>query len=270
MKLKKIFCKNLFLLSFFPFYNAHKAYEQKNYEITQDVLEKKQVEQPNDPTINYNLGNTYYKQKNYDLAKESFQRAATHSFGKDTDILEKSYFNLGNSFYQKTLSILPEDWEKQKDIDPELLKSAINEIKQSIEKYDKIIKTNDQNERAPANKKKAEELLKKLQKQQQQQQNQDKKDDQQQQKQQQQKKDQQDKQNQDKKDDQQKDDKQNQQQQEKQEPKQAPKQKQSISERKAQATLKKLEQKEKDLQKKLFKQKVKKQDKPNNKYQKPW
>lgn len=268
---KDFFCKNLFLLSLFPFYDAYKAYEQKNYEITQDILEKEQIDKPNDRLINYNLGTTYYKQKNYDLAKESFQRAAASSFGKDNNILEKSYFNLGNAFYQKTLSILPPDWEKQEKIDPEILKSAINEIKQSIEKYDQIVKANEQNEKAKTNKKAAEEILKKLQKQQQDQKNQkDDKKDKDKQKDEQDKKDDQQKQDQQNKDKEKKDNKQeqDQKQQDQQQPKQE--QKQSFEKRRAQAALSKLEQNEKKLQKKLFKQKVKSQKKPDNKYQRPW
>lgn len=205
-----LFNISLFASTMFPNYKAHSAYQQKDFNKAKKILEKEQVENPNDPLINFNLGTIYYKQKNYDLAKESFQRAATHAFANNKELLEKSYFNLGNSFYQKALSLLPPDWEKKvkadskEKIDDQVLQQAITAAKNSIEKYENTLKTNSENQNATDNKKAAEELLKKLMQKQQQQQNQ-----------QQDKKDQDKKQDQQQKQDQKNQDQQNQQQQKK-------------------------------------------------------
>jgi hypothetical protein len=244
-------------LPWFPSQSAKKAYDTKDFAKAQEILEKKQVDDPLNPLINYNLGTVYYKQKDYDAAKESFSRAATHFFGKDKNLHEKSLFNLGNSFYKKTLSILPEGWEKEKELDEKIKKEAISEITQSIEAYKKALSINSENEKTKTNKKAAEEILKKLQKKQ----GQNKQD-----------KKQQDKKNKKKDQDKQKQDKQKKNDQKQQQKQQKQKQPKPISmeQRKVQATLSKLDEHEKKIQKKLLRRKVKKDAKPKNNYQKPW
>ena len=246
------------------------------------MLEREQVEKPNNPLVNYNLGATYYKQGKYDRAKKNFTRAATHAFGQDKQLLEKSRFNLGNCFYKKTLEVLPENWEKQQ-IDPTIRKQAVHEVQQAIEQYKNTLALNTTSERATTNKKAAEELLAKLTNQQQKQnkQKQDKQDQkkddkkQQDQKKQKQDKPKQDQQKQqDQKQEQEKqnqEQQQNQQQQDKQETKLDKRdKKESMESRRARMLLKQLQDQEKKLQKQLLKQKVKRIAKPKNSYQKPW
>lgn len=238
--------------SIFPTYNAYKAYREKEFDKTQSILEKQQVDNPNDPLINYNLGTTYYKQKQYDEAKENFFRSAQYAFGKDNLLLEKSYFNLGNCFYKNTLAMLPESWEKG-ELDKTIVEPAVKEIKQAIEKYKHILQLKPKHKKAKNNTKAAEEILQKLMKQQQ-------------------------KKNQKKQDDKKQDPKQNNEQQNKQQAQKQPQKKQGqkklqvfdLEKRKIKNLLAKLEQEEKKLQKKLFKQKIKNKKPAKNQYQKPW
>lgn len=160
----------------FPERTAYSAYQKKDYETAKNILQNEQVEKPNDPLTNYNLGTIYYKENNLDAAKESFQRAATHAFPNKKEILEKSYFNLGNCFYKSAVSTLPENWEKETEkLDEKIKNQAIQELQQAIEKYTNALKQNKDNKQAKTNKKITEEILQKLQKKQTQNQ-QDKKD----------------------------------------------------------------------------------------------
>ncbi|MBU1007825.1 hypothetical protein KKA53_01995 [Candidatus Dependentiae bacterium] len=231
--------------SFLPSYNAHKAYQQNEFLKAQEILESEQVEKPNDPLINYNLGATYYKQKKYDLSKKNFERAATHK-----SLAEKSQFNLGNCFYKNTLDLLPETWE-HKQLDPQITQRAIKEVKLSIEHYKSSLSIN-KSKQAQTNKRAAEKLLTKLNKKQNQENKQDK-----------QKKQEQER-NQDNK-------------QKRQEKKSKPNKQnkkesleKSMEKRRTQVLLKKLQEQEKKLQKQLLKKKVNTNAKPKNSYQKPW
>ena len=123
------------LESAFPTYHAHKSYQAKDYAKAQGFLEKKLVEKPNDPLLNYNLGTIYYKQKKYESAVQSFCRAATHAFSKDDTMVEQARFNRGNALYQQTLQTLGPNWEKEKPDDQTLAK-AIDTTKQAIEAYE--------------------------------------------------------------------------------------------------------------------------------------
>lgn len=256
---------NILPESLFPSHHAHKAYQEKNYAKAQQILEKKQVETPNDPLLNYNLGTTYYKQKKYQPALESFRRSATHAFGKNNTIVEQARFNSGNCLYNQTLEILGSNWEKEKP-DAQTLQKAVTKIKQAIESYNKTLTINKENEKAQTNKKIAEELLKKLQQQQQQQKkddkNKDKEKDKEKEKQdkkdkdEQQKQDKQQQDKQDKKDQQQKQDKQ---QQDKQ------KEKQEEDKQKQQQQQQKDEQKQQD--KEQQQQQQDKQDKKDEEQQ---
>lgn len=53
---------------------------------------------PGKPELKYNIGNTYYKMKNYDEAEKMFKVAAD---GPDNYIKQKSFYNLGNTTYRQ-------------------------------------------------------------------------------------------------------------------------------------------------------------------------
>jgi Ca-activated chloride channel homolog len=161
----------------FPARKAHQAYLQKDYLGAKDILQNEQAEKPDDLIINFNLGTVYYKERNYEAAKDSFLRTITNAAG-DHNLLEKAYFNLGNTLYQNALAPLPENWEKEIDkLDEKVKNQAITDLKSAIEKYTLALKQNKTNERTKANKAIAEKTLAKLEKKQNQQ-NKDQKDNQ--------------------------------------------------------------------------------------------
>jgi len=149
-----------------------KDYSKKEPRDTVADLQNQQVNNPNDPQINYNLGVALYKTNDYSGAKENFKRAL--DFGKDTLVLrERCYFNLGNTNYQQTMQLLGYDWESKK-IEPQVLGEATKTISEAIENYKNVLVLNKEDDKAQKNKNVAEELLKKLKKKQAEQQNKDK------------------------------------------------------------------------------------------------
>ena len=258
----------IFMLTFllFPAYNANKAFEKKDYEKAKNILQTAQVEKPSDPLLNYNLGVIDYKKKNFDSAKQNFSRSATSAFSSgDRELLEKAYFNLGNSFFQNARKILGDNWEKSPP-DETTRNQAINEVKSAIEKYGKILEKKQNHKQAQTNKKASEIFLQKLVKQQQEEEQKkkdekEKKKDKKEEKQgKQEKKSEQDKAKEEK----------SKQAEEKKEPTQKKNQSKNMEKRQLQALLDKLQESEEKLQKKLMKQKIDKEQKPQNSYQKPW
>ncbi|MBY0352807.1 hypothetical protein K2W90_00405 [Candidatus Babeliales bacterium] len=171
-------------------------YAKQTPEETIAALEKKQIDAPHDPYVNYNLGVAQYKAGNYAQAKQNFGRVFSNK-KIDEDFRVRAGFNAGNSGYRGALESLGSGWE-QRELDDKLLEHAIAQTKAAIRSYDDVIKLDDEHEPAKHNKKLAEELLKKLEekKKQQEQDKQDKKDDKEDKK--DDKKDQQDKQDKDK------------------------------------------------------------------------
>ena len=141
-------------------YNAFKDYSKGKYKEAEEKLKMEQVDSPFNTMISYNLGVVQYREGKFNEAKESFLMAEKSTDKSTyTDWSDKrSTFNLGNSLYKNTLSILGPGWEKKK-LEDKVLESAISEVKQSIEKYKKLPSWE---ERATVNLKYAEELLKKL------------------------------------------------------------------------------------------------------------
>ncbi len=74
-------------------------YNREKYDEALKVFIDAQIEAPEDAQLSYNIGNAYYKMKNYDEAVRSFLNTAAKT--KDVKLEEKSYYNLGNSFYRQ-------------------------------------------------------------------------------------------------------------------------------------------------------------------------
>lgn len=137
-------------------------YAQQRPEDAIAKLQAKQVDYPNDPEINYNLGVAQYRAKKYADAQANFKRAAEDS--SDANFRQKAYFNLGNSFYREALSLLPKNWQKKETkLEQSVLQKAIEQTQASLDTYKKIIENDEYDEKTQVNKKKAEELLKQLQ-----------------------------------------------------------------------------------------------------------
>ncbi|MFA5074549.1 MAG: tetratricopeptide repeat protein [Candidatus Babeliales bacterium] len=179
--MKKLNLVNLFFLFLFIIFNSQlsaisfwtnlkikKFYDQKNYNKVKEILEQEQVDNPNDPELNYNLGDIYYKLGKFNEAEFNFQRAIENCLNDKSDyqkrLKEFSYFNLGNIFYKNCLKILGPDWQK-KDFqrsDNKILDLAINEVKRTIENYKKALELDNKDKKVKVNLKEAEKLLKEL------------------------------------------------------------------------------------------------------------
>lgn len=161
------------LMSFNIFTNYSKLPPEQNVQnLTVD-----QINNPTDPYINYNLGVALYQSDKFDAAKNNFQRCLIHA--KNKNLKERCYFNLGNSFYKNGLSGFPLNWQnKDTDVDQAKIGQAIQEVKEAIKNYERVLELNKENTHAKTNLEKAKDMLKKLQEKmkQQQQNQQDKKD----------------------------------------------------------------------------------------------
>jgi len=81
--------------------------------------------------LHYNLGNTFYKEGNYQKAQKEFQQALRCS---DDDMREKAHYNLGNTYFKqgrktgevKLLEKAVEQYRKTLEINPENKKAKHN------------------------------------------------------------------------------------------------------------------------------------------------
>ena len=170
----------------------------------------------------FNLGDAYYKQKNYDKANTAFQNLS--SMNPDKNVKASSYYNLGNSYFQA------------------------KKYEESVNAYKNALRNNPNDEDSKYNLSLATRMLKQQQQQQKNDKNQQNNKDQDKQKQDQQKQDKQ-KQDQQKKDQ----EKQDQQKQDQQQAKQDDK---KLSKQDAERMLQAINKDEKDLMKNIEKKNI--------------
>ena len=103
-----------------------KNYKKQDPQEVISMLQKKQIDRPNDPHLNYNLGVALYKAGDRKSAHENFNRALQHN-KDDIPLRKRCMFNLGNICVQSGLDILGDDWD-QKDIADKTLDEAIQKI----------------------------------------------------------------------------------------------------------------------------------------------
>jgi len=61
-----------------------------------------QLEEPDNPSLQYNIGTVLYKQKKYKEAVESFQKVAATA--NESDLKEKALYNMGNAYFRQAES----------------------------------------------------------------------------------------------------------------------------------------------------------------------
>jgi tetratricopeptide (TPR) repeat protein len=123
-------------------------------------LEDQLVHDPKNPYINYSLGVALYKNKQFDEAKNNFERAVLYA----TNLVfkEQAHFNLATCLYKNALSIMPENWESpEQEVDVKILDQAASLASNAIKEYNSTLEINEKNEKAITNKKEAEKLLRK-------------------------------------------------------------------------------------------------------------
>lgn len=125
-------------------------------------LEKAQINNPNDPVINYNLGVEYYKKDLFTNAFYNFQRAAGAS-EKNNRLAMQSTFNSGNASYKEALKKLPSTWQKfDTKIETDILDYALEWAKKSRDAYGAVLEKNSTHIQATSNKKIVEKLIQDL------------------------------------------------------------------------------------------------------------
>jgi len=114
---------------------------------------------PESPELQYNFGASSYKNNMYDDAIEAFTSALK---SEDLKLQKKSYFNLGNSHFQKGVE------SQQGDA-----KATVEEWKQAITAMDSVLQLAPDDEKAKNNREVIEKQLEQLEKQMEQQENQE-------------------------------------------------------------------------------------------------
>ncbi len=105
---------------------GNKIFEKGKYKKALKKYMDAQMENPESPVLHYNMGNVYYKQKQYNKAIEEYNKAISI---KDSKSRAEIYYNSGNShfkmnnypqsieFYKKTLEINPHDQDAKYNIE---------------------------------------------------------------------------------------------------------------------------------------------------------
>jgi Ca-activated chloride channel family protein len=203
-------------------------YQQKKYKEAADSYSKALAKKSENLEGNFNLGDAFYKQKQFDKAGEQFNKIAESS--KNKNITAGAYHNLGNTLLEN------------------------KKLEESIEAYKKALLNNPKDEETRYNLAYAQDKLKQQQQQQQKKDNKDKKDDKKDQN--KNKQDQQNKDNKDKDKNKQDQDKQNNDQDKKDQQQQKP-EPDKLSKEDAQRMLDALNNDEKQTQDKLKNKKAK-------------
>lgn len=106
------------------FGQAGQAFEKGEYDKALESYLKLKEKNPNDPEIDYNLGETYYRLENYDAAEEAFERALNIP---DETRRKETLYNLGNTAYrQNKLDEALSYYEKALQMDPNYDKAKLN------------------------------------------------------------------------------------------------------------------------------------------------
>jgi len=91
-------------------------YGEENYDDALKMYTDAQLEDPESPELQYNIGNVFYRQGKYDQAMEQYQKSL-HS--ERPEVQEQSWYNMGNALTQT--GKLPEAvlaYKKALEIDP--------------------------------------------------------------------------------------------------------------------------------------------------------
>ena len=123
-------------------------------------LQRRQINDPTNPYINYNMGVIQYKKQQFDAAAASFDRAMQHV--PDKPFFKKQvYFNLGQTEYRRAQGAVGPSWQKEK-VSDELIDKALVLTDQSIKQFDAVLVLEAEHARAKKMKDEVELFQKKL------------------------------------------------------------------------------------------------------------
>ncbi len=109
-----------------PAEKGAELYNKGQYEKALKSFIDAQLENPDDPKILYNLGNVYYKLKDWESARINYENALKT---KDKGLKHKAFYNLGNAsfkqgeykkaikYYEAALKIAPDDIDARQNIE---------------------------------------------------------------------------------------------------------------------------------------------------------
>lgn len=127
---------------------AYKAYQEGQFNKASVLYQKEQQKDTENSIINYNLGNSFYKDVNYTLAINALENALKT---QDLELQQKAFYNLGNAYFRSG--------EQSLQTNP---KQTIEFWEEALKNYQNAIELNSQDSDAQQNlefvKKKLEEL----------------------------------------------------------------------------------------------------------------
>jgi Ca-activated chloride channel homolog len=120
-------------------------YQKQKYDQASKRFLEAHKGKPKDPKISYNLGNSSYKEGNYENALQSYSRSLEQ--GPSPSINQKASYNMGNALfrmnkleesilaYKKALELDPNDMDSKFNL--EFVREQINNRKQNNQEKDK-------------------------------------------------------------------------------------------------------------------------------------
>lgn len=123
-------------------------------------LQRKQIDDPANPYINYNVGVAAYKKKQYDTASASFDRAIQNAPNKPI-FKKQAHFNLGQAYYHQALDTVGSSWQTAK-LSDETIDKAIEQTVKSVKEFDAVLVLESEDPRAKKMKAEVELFQQKL------------------------------------------------------------------------------------------------------------
>jgi Ca-activated chloride channel homolog len=127
--------------------NGNKLYKQKKFDQSQRQYQKVLDQAPENPTANFNLGNSQFRKDSYEDAAKSYHSSIEHS--DDNGTKENGFYNEGLAYIkQKKLEESIDSWKNALKLDPndqdarENLQKAILELKNKQQQEKKDDKKN--------------------------------------------------------------------------------------------------------------------------------
>lgn len=99
-------------------------YQNKNFELARAYFEEAKNYEPDNATVYFYLGNTYYELKDLDNAIMNYTKGLDYSQGKQKGII---FYNLGNCYFlKKNYDLAIEMYKKAVELNPELFDAYLN------------------------------------------------------------------------------------------------------------------------------------------------
>lgn len=107
-----------------PLAEGYHAYHKGHYDAALEQFIDGQLQDPENPSLLYNMGNTHYKLKNFEAAQEHFRQALSKA---PAELKPRLLYNLGNSAYRRgQLEEAIRNYEAALQLDPEDLQTKEN------------------------------------------------------------------------------------------------------------------------------------------------